>query len=157
MNILFLALISAHFSELNIQNGQYDWLRLNTRGHEYTRCLSGPDQYEDLVKEPTELSGSIEFLDDKMISTRSKGECKIKETVRLLGLDGNIATLKLEDISTSGCVKIDDVRRVNVERPYDDENLTFVSAPFKMVEMIRANDFIEFGRGDRRCFYAKKK
>lgn len=154
MKALFIfALISAKFSDTGISNGTYHWLRLNQRGRENTACLK-PEELEALAQKESMMKGTIEIEEDKLISQRSFNDCSITETIRLIHLDNGISTLKIEDVAPSKCTSIESLRRINIERPYDDENLVFTS-PFKMVEIKKVGDFIEFRRSSANCFYAR--
>ncbi len=147
------------FENLGIADGDYQWLRLNARGNDFDLgCFKNKaraiKELSSREKDPSTPSGSFEIKQDLMVSSRSFNGCTLREEIRLIGIDGKIAQLKLENISSSGCNSIEDLRKVNIERPYDDENLTFISSNFKFVEVTALDGGIEFKRDAGQCFYA---
>jgi len=143
------------FEDMGVHDGTFEWLRLNTPGRENVDCL--PLARIQSLKTDGELKGSFEIKGDRMISTREFEGCQITEEMSLSSIDGRIATLKLENVRTNGCLNIEKVRTINVERPYDDENLNLSSTPYKMVFILLQKDIITFQRRSSQCFYAKEK
>ncbi len=161
MKKIFLSLLlitsaeAKTFEDLNIKDGYYTWLRLNTPGSmEATRCLKAEELPE--LKEDKVIQGSLQIKGDRLISTKNVQGCHLIEEVSLKSTDGNIAVLKAENVETSGCSGIEFVRTINAERPYDDENLNLTFNPFKIVEINTDGELITFKRRNKQCFYARK-
>lgn len=160
MTLINLLLITASFSDANLPNGDYQWLRLNNRGLEHTDCLKKKESIQKIMDTPSgpdDVTGTFTIENETMVSTRQRKGCAIKETLKARQVSNELVTFKLEDVEVSGCTSIDQVRQVNIERPYDDENLNFLHTTFKIVQVVRDDDIVVFIRDEFQCFYARKK
>lgn len=159
--IYLLSMVSLEaktFQDLQIEDGTYTWLRLNSPGSIDTRCVLR-SELPKLTVNPI-LQGSVEIRGDSFVSKRSYKACTITEQLKLVGVDGPIANLKLESIETNGCQSIDEIRWMSLDRPYDNENISFSSQPHKLIEIhVHENNIVEMRRrnSDSQCFYMVKR
>lgn len=141
------------FEDVGLKEGTYTWLRLNSPGGENTACLMN-DKLPRLTT--NDLKGSFEIKGDRIISKRSYKACDVIEHIKLVSTSAKVVVLQLENVELNGCEDINEVRSINIERPYDDENLSFLSTPFKILEIKNVEGVITFKRKNTQCFYAVK-
>lgn len=151
LSLVFEPLTAKTFQDLGIEDGTYEWLRLNRRGKEETECLPG-----EKPSVSSTLKGTFSVRQDMLVSTRKQGTCSLTEWVKLLGIDGKLAILQVTSVDVSGCSDAESVDALNLFRPYDDENLSFINAPYKILEMSMVDGFVQFKKKRDQCFYGKK-